>query len=244
MPTRPSAGWWSSTPAPSSCWRSTTRSGSAASASTGMPVVGSSSSSRPGCATSDGEDPQLTAARELREEAEVQAEHWRLLLTPLPESPGLTDELHHLYLATGLSRADRGDFELRAEEAEMEQLWVPVDELLEAVLDGRVREGPLAAAVLAYDALTRSGDCDHPGPDGRPHRRPAARPPCPRRAQRPAVGGAGEGRLRLRPARAERHRSLPGRSGPTPTCRGCAPGEWGPSSGRCSCRPRSPAMPR
>ena len=32
-------------------------------------------------ATSDDEDPQLTAARELREEAELQAEHWRHLLT-------------------------------------------------------------------------------------------------------------------------------------------------------------------
>ncbi len=35
----------------------------------------------------------------------------------------------------------------------MEQVWVPVEELLEAVLDGRVQEGPLAAAVLTYDAL-------------------------------------------------------------------------------------------
>ena len=72
-------------------------------------------------------------------------------------SAGLTSELHHLYLATGLSHSDRGDFELRAEEAEMEKIWVPVGELLEAVLDGRVREGPLAAAVLAYDVLKGRG---------------------------------------------------------------------------------------
>ena len=103
-----------------------------------------------------GEDPQLTAARELQEEVELRAEHWRHLVTLYP-SAGLTDELHHIYLATGLSRADRGSFELHAEEAEMEQVWVPVDELLEAVLDGRVREGPLAAAVLTYDALKRRG---------------------------------------------------------------------------------------
>ena len=31
---------------------------------------------------------------------------------------------------------------------------MPVEELLDAVLDGRVQEGPIAAAVLAYDALT------------------------------------------------------------------------------------------
>ena len=104
----------------------------------------------------DGEDPQLTAARELQEEAELRAGHWRHLVTLYP-SAGLTDELHHLYLATGLTHAGRGDFELHAEEAEMEQVWVPVEELLEAVLDGRVREGPLAAAVLAYDALKRRG---------------------------------------------------------------------------------------
>ena len=103
-----------------------------------------------------GEDPQVTAARELREEAEVQAEDWRLLVSLYP-SAGLTDELHHIYLARGLAHVDRGDFELRAEEAEMEQLRVPVEELLQAVLDGRVREGPLAAAVLAYDVLKRRG---------------------------------------------------------------------------------------
>ena len=50
--------------------------------------------------------------------------------------------MHHLYLATGLSHADRGDFELHAEEAELEKFWVPVEDLLEAVLDGRVQEGP------------------------------------------------------------------------------------------------------
>jgi ADP-ribose pyrophosphatase len=36
-------------------------------------------------------------------------------------------------------------------------LWVPFEELLDAVLDERVHEGPLAAAVLAYDVLRRRG---------------------------------------------------------------------------------------
>lgn len=104
----------------------------------------------------DGEDPQLTGARELREEAQLQAEEWRHLLTLNP-SAGITTELHHIYLARRLSHADRGDFELKAEEAELEVVWVPFADLLEAVLAGQVREGPLAAAVLAYDALDRRG---------------------------------------------------------------------------------------
>ena len=104
----------------------------------------------------EGEDPQLTAERELREEVELQAERWRHLLTLNP-SAGITTELHHIYLATGLSYADRGDFELHGEEAELETVWVPVDELIEAVLEGRIAESPLAAAVLAYDALRRRG---------------------------------------------------------------------------------------
>lgn len=110
-----------------------------------------------GLCDKDGEDLQLTAARELREEVELRAEHWRHLVSLYP-SAGITDELHHIYLATGLSRADRGEFVLRAEEAEMETLWISVAELLDAVLEGRVREGPLAAAVLTYDVLKRRGE--------------------------------------------------------------------------------------
>ena len=107
-----------------------------------------------GIRDADDEDPQLTAARELREEVELQAEHWRLLATSWP-SAGITAEKHLVYLATGLSHADRGDFELRAEEAELEVFWTPFEDLLDAVLDGRVQEGPLMIAVLAYDALKR-----------------------------------------------------------------------------------------
>ena len=105
------------------------------------------------------EPPVDTAARELREEAELQASQWRLLLSTYP-SAGITDEVHHIFLARGLSPASRGDFEMRHEEAEMERFWVPVDDLLEAVLEGRVREGPLAQAVLAYAVLRQRGTLD------------------------------------------------------------------------------------
>ena len=109
-----------------------------------------------GICDAEGEDPRLTAERELQEEVELQAEHWRLLMTLNP-SAGITTELHRIYLARGLSRSDRGDFELHAEEAELEKLWIPVDDLVDAVLDGRIQESPMAAAVLAYDVLRRRG---------------------------------------------------------------------------------------
>lgn len=103
-----------------------------------------------------GEDPQLTAERELREEVQLQATTWRHLLTLSP-SAGITTEVQHVYLATGLGFADRGDFELHGEEAELEVMWVPMEDLVEAVLDHRIKESPMAAAVLAYDVLRRRG---------------------------------------------------------------------------------------
>ena len=107
-----------------------------------------------------GDEPSVeTARRELREEAELAATSWQLLLATYA-SAGITEEVHEIFLARGLSEASRGDFEMHAEEAEMEVFWVPMADLLDAVLDGRVRQGPLAQAVLAYDVLKRRGGLD------------------------------------------------------------------------------------
>jgi 8-oxo-dGTP pyrophosphatase MutT (NUDIX family) len=103
-----------------------------------------------------GEDPLATAQRELLEEVELVATDWRELFALWP-SAGITSERHVFFLARGLSAGDRGDFALEHEEAAMEMVWVPVDDLVEAVLDGRVTEAPISVAVLAYDALRRRG---------------------------------------------------------------------------------------
>ena len=103
-----------------------------------------------------GEDPLDTAKRELREEVELEARHWRHLLTVRP-SAGITSEEHVIFLARGLGHVDRGTFALRHEEADMESFWVPMADVLDAVLAGRVSEGPIVAAVLAYDVLQRRG---------------------------------------------------------------------------------------
>ena len=54
----------------------------------------------------------------------------------------------HYFLARDLETADRGDFVAAHEEADMEVVWVPFDELLAAVRDGRVRDAPVIIAAL------------------------------------------------------------------------------------------------
>jgi ADP-ribose pyrophosphatase len=101
----------------------------------------------------EGEDPQVAAARELREEALLLAERWTHLMTTY-SSPGLSSERIHYFLAQGLSPApDRGDFEPEHEEADMTTAWVSVDDLLDGVRAGRVADGPTAQALLAYRLL-------------------------------------------------------------------------------------------
>jgi 8-oxo-dGDP phosphatase len=93
------------------------------------------------------EEPRSAAERELVEEAGLRARTW----TPLGSSytsPGISAEVHHFFLARDLETADRGDFVAAHEEAEMETVWVPFAELLEAIRDGRVRDAPVIIAVL------------------------------------------------------------------------------------------------
>lgn len=95
----------------------------------------------------EGEDPEATARRELLEEAGLEAGEWTPLVSAY-SSPGITTEEIHYFLARRLQEADRGDFRAAHEEADMETLWVPYDELLAACLDGRVHDAPVLIAVL------------------------------------------------------------------------------------------------
>jgi 8-oxo-dGDP phosphatase len=103
-----------------------------------------------GLLDADGESPEDTARRELREEAGLDADDW----TPLGRtwsSPGITAEQMHFFLARGLRTVD-DDFERIHEEADMRAAWVPVDDLRTAVLAGHVTDGPLVQALLLADA--------------------------------------------------------------------------------------------
>ena len=103
-----------------------------------------------GLLDADGESPEATARRELREEAGLEAEEWTRLGTTW-SSPGISSEVMHFFLARGLSDVT-SDFERTHEEADMSGDWVPLDDLRVAVLDGRVGDGPLVQAVLLAEA--------------------------------------------------------------------------------------------
>jgi ADP-ribose pyrophosphatase len=94
----------------------------------------------------DGEDPLDTAKRELAEEADLVAEHWEKLGRMAP-SPGGSDEIIHLYLATGLQDAPEA-FARDAEEADIRTAWVPLDEAVSAVMSGRLANGAMMLGVM------------------------------------------------------------------------------------------------
>ncbi|KAB1658072.1 MULTISPECIES: NUDIX domain-containing protein [unclassified Pseudoclavibacter] len=99
-----------------------------------------------------GELPLDAAKRELAEEAELVAEHW-LHLIDMYTTPGGSNERLRMYRATGLSPA--AHFERTAEEQDMGLTWRAFDEVLDAVLSGRLHNPTLVVSILA-EAANRS----------------------------------------------------------------------------------------
>ncbi|MFO1469184.1 MAG: NUDIX hydrolase [Steroidobacteraceae bacterium] len=90
-----------------------------------------------------GEDPEVAAVRELAEEAGVTAGHWESLGLYLP-APGLITERVHLYLAMRLTQ---GEATPESDE-ELEITWLPLEEAMRRVIDGRLDDGKTALALL------------------------------------------------------------------------------------------------
>lgn len=100
----------------------------------------------------EGEAPHITAARELKEEAGLQASTWRVLVD-LDTSPGFSDESVRVYLATGLSEMARP--EAHDEEADMTTRRFPLAEAARLALGGEIVNSVAVGGILAAYAVTQ-----------------------------------------------------------------------------------------
>jgi ADP-ribose pyrophosphatase len=107
-----------------------------------------------------GEDPLAAARRELLEETHHTADAWSVLVDAFT-TPGMSGEAVRLYRATGVRPASGPRHLGSGEEREMEHRWWPLDDIVDAVLDGRLHN-PLvvmgALALVAADGRGRAPD--------------------------------------------------------------------------------------
>ena len=117
----------------------------------------------------EGEDFVVGAGRELAEEADLIASDWNVLVDFF-NSPGSSSEAIRIYLARGLTEVPHHELHVRTdEEAEIELHWIPLEDAVSAVLEGRLHNpsavvGILAAAAAKADGFSglRPGDAHWP----------------------------------------------------------------------------------
>ena len=95
-----------------------------------------------------GEDPEECARRELHEETGFIAHRMRYLTT-IASSCGFSDELIHIYMATQLEF----DQACPDEDEFLNVDLVPLSELIDAVLDGKIQDAKTIVGALACDAI-------------------------------------------------------------------------------------------
>lgn len=97
-----------------------------------------------------GEDPSVTAARELLEETGVAVKKCSLLFETYP-TPGYTNEKTYIYLAEeGERRAQRlDDGEL------VDVVWLPLDEAKTMLKNGQIKDAKTIIALQAYFLLDK-----------------------------------------------------------------------------------------
>lgn len=105
----------------------------------------------------EGEDPAAAALRELEEETGYTAQSARHLLDYYPSAGGSNEKIR-VYVAHECTKAATIDFTRVDEEAEILTRTVPLDDLESAALSGRLHNGALLIATLAYTSRVRKGE--------------------------------------------------------------------------------------
>ena len=109
-----------------------------------------------------GEDPLEAARRELAEEASLAGDTWHVLLD-IVSSPGCTSEALRIYLARDLHEIEI-DYERGEEEADMQPMWIGLDEACRLAAHGALHNGTTimglyaTRAALADPSLLRPTD--------------------------------------------------------------------------------------
>ena len=104
-----------------------------------------------------GEDPLTAARRELAEETDYEAASWHVLVD-VYASPGFTTEGGRSFLARGLSLLpEAARVPREAEEAEFVPTWFRFDDVVDAVLAGRLHNPSTVMGVLAADRARARG---------------------------------------------------------------------------------------
>ena len=95
-----------------------------------------------------GEDPFACGVRELKEETGGEASRYTFLGELYP-SPGYTNEVIHMYLATGLSFGEQS----LDEDEFLELVKIPLDKAVEMVLSGEIKDSKTQTALLKTKLL-------------------------------------------------------------------------------------------
>lgn len=104
-----------------------------------------------------GELPLHTAQRELAEEAGLTADEWHVLID-FYNSPGGSTEAFRCFLARGITRIEGGRTQTgEAEEADLPQAWVSLDDAVRAVLRGDLHNPTTVTGILAARAARDLG---------------------------------------------------------------------------------------
>lgn len=104
-----------------------------------------------------GEDPLVTAQRELAEEAHLTAGEWHVLVDFF-NSPGGSTEAFRCYLARDLRPVPHEErHEGHGEERDMPVAWLPLDDARDRVLAGRLHNPTAVTGILAACAARDAG---------------------------------------------------------------------------------------